>query len=161
MASQQNTTSPTRVFVYGTLKKGFANHQHKMQPERYQNCTLISAHAKTLHSFPLIIAGERHVPYLMDYEGKGHQIQGEVYEVRDEGHLLELDQFEGCDVGHYRRVLIDILIDPTKSTTTEKCYVYMRNKQEGDDELLKQKEMIPCFTEEHNMNYSRASEHVG
>lgn len=90
---------------------------------------------------------------------------GEVYEVRDEGHLEELDQFEGCDVGHYRRVLIDILVqqssDSNDVVVVEKCYAYMRNKQEGDDELLKEKEMIPCFTEEHDRNYSRASEHVG
>jgi len=151
------SSTPTLIFVYGTLKEGFANFEHKMA--KYPNCELVTKSAKTLHPYPLMIVGERNVAYLFDRAGMGLQVEGEVYRVHDEDHLKELDIFEGCDTGHYNRLQLDIMLNGGDEIV--KCGVYVRNSQDGDDELLKNGVMISCFTTEHDKMYTRASEHIG
>ncbi|EFC45221.1 predicted protein [Naegleria gruberi] len=166
MATQQHEEMGTLIYVYGTLKTGMANYEHKMV--HYPCCKLL-AHAKTLNKYPLIVAGERKVPYLFDSEGIGHQIEGEVYRVVDAKHLEELDIFEGCDTGHYNRIPIEVIVTSVPESSEwnvgsiVKCFVYMRNKQAGDEEFLKEHEheMIPSFTSEHNQFYQRAADHIG
>ena len=77
------------LFVYGTLKKGFPNHDHYMRSARdlgkYQ----------TIEKYPLVLCGPRYV-------------EGELYEV-DEECLNRIDALERVkDSDGYRRTVIRV-----------------------------------------------------
>jgi gamma-glutamylaminecyclotransferase len=76
-----------RIFVYGTLKKGFPNHDRYMQSaEKLGNC-------RTAENYPLVLIGKRYVPCMINAPGQGQQIEGELYEVDDDC-LKKLDVLE-------------------------------------------------------------------
>jgi len=86
-----------RVFVYGTLKSGFANH-HLLE-----GCECFGA-AATVPTYKMIEVG---FPVIMpDPEGK--PLAGEIYTVNDET-LARLDQLER-EGSSYDRKLIDITL---------------------------------------------------
>ncbi len=91
-----------RVFVYGTLKKGFPNHDNYMKSAKelgkYQ----------TIEKYPLILCGARYVPCMICSPGDGHHVQGELYEVDDEC-LNRIDALERIqDSDGYRRYVIRV-----------------------------------------------------
>ena len=88
------------LFIYGTLKKGFANHDTVMKGTEYLGAGV------SLNRFPLLIAGQWNSPVLMEEPGSGFQVQGELYRVAEEK-LAEIDQFEGTDSphGYYRKAI--------------------------------------------------------
>lgn len=77
------------VFFYGTLKRGEPN-EHILQNPGHGVVRFI-ANATTVRKFPLTIASEYNIPYLLFKPGHGNRIRGEVYEVED---LAVLDDFE-------------------------------------------------------------------
>ncbi|XP_054764788.1 putative gamma-glutamylcyclotransferase CG2811 [Lytechinus pictus] len=100
-----------RVFVYGTLKRGQPNHfaLSEVGNERY---TYIG-NGFTSTKWPLVIASEHNIPYLLDKEGNGYNIKGEVYDV-DDVLLGHIDQVE-CYPDVYGRRKVDIIM--TKEET--------------------------------------------
>ncbi|NP_001087302.1 gamma-glutamylaminecyclotransferase [Xenopus laevis] len=50
---------------------------------------------KTVEKYPLVIAEEANIPFLLNIPGTGRRIIGEIYSV-DEQLLHFLDDFEGC-----------------------------------------------------------------
>lgn len=76
-----------QIFVYGTLKAGFDNHNEMLGG---QNCL---GNFTTVERFPLVITGPWYSPVMFPEPGTGHFICGEVYEVNDKK-LAELDKFE-------------------------------------------------------------------
>lgn len=93
--------TPIRVFVYGTLKRGFDNHL------LLANSKFIS-NAKTLHPYPMICKYPS-FPYLIDAEGKGLCVYGEVYEVAHQT-IQRLDELEGYP-DHYTRREIEVVLE--------------------------------------------------
>jgi len=55
---------------------------------------------------PLVVWGERYVPYLLNVPGLGHNVRGEVFEV-DTNALKEMDKFEGAPT-YYHRAPIEV-----------------------------------------------------
>ena len=100
-----------KVFVYGTLKRGFPNHrvmQHA-KAEFIGEATLAGFTMLDLGPFPALIQREGKTPY-------GELIRGEVYEVADIG---PLDRLEGYP-SFYNR----------KNVVTEQgdlCWVYFQD----------------------------------
>ncbi|KAJ8401258.1 hypothetical protein AAFF_G00384890 [Aldrovandia affinis] len=98
-ASSQNLTGVppaapmTHIFVYGTLKRGQPNHFRMMDAAngKAEYC----GRGRTVQSFPLVIAGEHNIPFLLNVPGSGRRVKGEVYRV-DGPMLAFLDEFEGC-----------------------------------------------------------------
>ncbi|WP_457747591.1 gamma-glutamylcyclotransferase family protein [Sulfurimonas sp.] len=74
------------LFVYGTLKKGFYNHQILEDAEFICSAT-------TKQKYPMVNI-EEYFPYLIDAEGIGHHVEGEVYKI-DNKTLAMLDVLEG------------------------------------------------------------------
>jgi len=74
------------LFVYGTLKNGFHNH-HLLEDAEFI-CS-----AATKQKYPMVNI-EEYFPYLIDAEGIGHHVEGEVYKI-DEEILAMLDILEG------------------------------------------------------------------
>lgn len=115
-------TELIKVFVYGTLKKGFANH-YLMQDGRNGMARFITiGHTKDV--FPLVVGTDASIPFMLPVKNQGKQVHGEIYEV-DKNVLSKLDDLEDHPTW-YKRSKCDIVT--TKGTT---------GIQEGD--------IVPCF----------------
>ncbi len=87
------------IFVYGTLKKGFANH------DGYLASSIFVGNAITMKKYPMILQSPAY-PHLVNIKGEGYHIKGEVYSV-DDVVLSSLDELEGYPE-HYYRECIDV-----------------------------------------------------
>ena len=109
------------VFVYGTLQKEFGNHR-VMQRAGGE----FIGKARTFNKYPLVVEG---LPYLLDSRGDGENVEGEIYEVPDEG-FSDLDQLEGHPNFYERRIKTFVLektedmSDFDSESRTVKAWVY-------------------------------------
>lgn len=87
------------IFVYGTLKRGFYNH------DLLENAEFV-CEAITKEKYPMVNT-EGYFPYLINNKGLGHYIQGEVYKI-DEIILATLDILESYP-SHYDRRQIQVV----------------------------------------------------
>lgn len=99
----------TKVFTYGTLKKGFGNH-YLLKDSSFLG------EVKTLPEFTMISLGG--FPGILT--GGHTSISGEVYEVNTET-LAKLDRLEGHPTW-YRRTPITLLNDEKVET-----YIYLKS----------------------------------
>jgi len=91
-----------RVFVYGTLKRGFPNFQAGMKDFP---CI---GRCRTVDACPLVVGGRWHSPYLIPERGVGYRVYGDVFEV-DAAGLATLDRMEGAHLANgYRRISVGI-----------------------------------------------------
>jgi gamma-glutamylaminecyclotransferase len=97
------------IAVYGTLKKGYGNHNYYLGDSKM----LGKGHTKS--KYPLVVEG---LPYLVDEQGKGHNVAVEVYKVNDKT-LEQLDRLEGHPNWYCRRQ-IPIVVDGKEIL----CWVY-------------------------------------
>ncbi|CAO2163790.1 unnamed protein product [Urochloa humidicola] len=100
------TPTPTKVFVYGTLKRGFPNH-----PLLAACASSFVGAASTAAPASLVI-GPYSVPFLLptpsSSTSSGHVISGELYATSPAA-LVELDALEGTHIGVYKRRPITVL----------------------------------------------------
>lgn len=89
-----------RVFVYGTLLRGEANHYLLERAE----CVAADAVAKGLALY--VTHPRAAFPYAQRTEPNG-RVRGEVWRV-DAATLVQLDRLEGVASGHYMRELRDV-----------------------------------------------------
>jgi gamma-glutamylaminecyclotransferase len=91
-----------RIFVYGTLKKGFPNH------DRYMQSAEKLGNYRTVENYPLVLIGQRYVPCMINAPGEGDHIEGELYELDDDC-LKRLDALERIKKPDgYRRLRINV-----------------------------------------------------
>lgn len=120
-----------RVFVYGTLKRGQPN--HGVLRDRANGCAAFRGRGRTLEPYPLVIAGEHNIPWLLNLPGQGRRVLGEIYAV-DERMLSFLDEFEGCP-NMYQRTPLRIAVlewegargapeETPAADGTLQCFVY-------------------------------------
>ena len=85
------------VFIYGTLKRGFPNHDKPLLEKFYCGT------CESLDTYPLVIANKFFSPVLIDEKGSGLNVVGELYNVSKEV-VDKLDIFEGVGKawGYYR-----------------------------------------------------------
>jgi len=112
------------VFVYGTLKKGYGNNRLLETSEFIGN-------AVTIKKFPMIGEGGA-FPYMLDIEGDGFNVKGELWKVDEATLLYSLDSLEGYP-GHYVRKVIDV------ATTTDvyQAVAYFKADIRPSDKLEK------------------------
>ncbi|KAM8902445.1 gamma-glutamylaminecyclotransferase C-like [Spinachia spinachia] len=103
----------TRVFVYGTLKKGQPNYHRLFESANGKAEFLASA--RTSQKYPLVIAGEYNIPFLLNIPGQGHRVHGEIYKV-DDKMLKFLDDFE-CVPTMYQRTRVKLKVTEWAGTT--------------------------------------------
>lgn len=109
------------VFVYGTLKRGFPNHDSVLRDARYCGDYI------TTEAYPLVIGRQWFVPSLLPEPGSGHRVSGELFEV-DEACLAALDDLEGLGNprGYHRDM---IAIASTSDGVAVTAWVYFRARQ--------------------------------
>lgn len=98
-----------KVFVYGTLKKGFGNN-YLLRDSKF------IGEATTVEKYALYISG---IPFVTKDEKISH-IQGEVFEVTKET-LLKLDSLEGHPNWYKRE---EIFVTLNKSKKKLKAWIY-------------------------------------
>jgi gamma-glutamylaminecyclotransferase len=117
-------TGATRMhslFIYGTLKRGFPNHDAEMGGARYVGLY------QTTEAFPLVIAGAYYSPCLIDESGQGYQVSGELFEV-DDKNLQSLDRLESTHLPNgYRRVMM--AIKDISSDRVLDAWVYVKDRK--------------------------------
>ena len=89
-----------RIFVYGTLKRGFPNHAVM------QGATFVGV-ALTVERYPMIVQGRHFSPAMIPEPGQGHRIVGELWEV-DDARLAALDELESIHLptGYIRETIL-------------------------------------------------------
>ncbi len=113
-----------KLFVYGTLKKGFGNHS-------YLKGARFLGRARTKHRYALYEDG---VPFLVKTPPIA-QVKGEVYEVSEE--ILErIDKLEGHPTV-YRREKIEVVMEENGKVVKAWVYLfpYARGKLIRDGEF--------------------------
>ncbi|KAH9407238.1 hypothetical protein TYRP_012788 [Tyrophagus putrescentiae] len=114
------------VFVYGTLKRNQPNHAYMMDPANGRAefvCT-----ARTEDRYPVVIASQFNIPFLLNKAGTGHQINGEVYSL-DSKMLAFLDDFEGHPAYYTRRETPTLRTDDNSSVPLQlRPWIYTLNR---------------------------------
>ncbi|XP_048517875.1 putative gamma-glutamylcyclotransferase CG2811 isoform X2 [Dendroctonus ponderosae] len=158
---RQSLTRPTRmtarvlhkVFVYGTLKRGEPNHHWFAKSPEGHHQFLYRGHTK--EKFPLIIATDYNVPFLLYAPGKGHRVQGEVYEV-DDAVLKNLDILEDHP-SFYRREEFEVERDDGREPKSDRVWIY--SIREFRKELLN-KPCLESYSDQgsHGLRYVESDE---
>ena len=104
----------TRVFVYGSLKRGFHNH-------RFLHGQRFVGEARTQQVYRLLSLTA--YPGMIGASDAGRSVRGEVWEV-DATCKLMLDHLEGVDHGHYACVEARLL--PPFDQAQVLTYIYAR-----------------------------------
>ena len=114
-----------RVFVYGTLKRGFPNHHAGLKDVRCRG------RFRTVERLPLVVGGTWFSPYLIDEPGKGKRVFGEIF-VLDDDRLAKLDRLEGTHLSDgYSRISVGIEGANQGSPFDAWTYVKRRDAIEG------------------------------
>jgi len=109
-----------KVFVFGTLKRGFANHDEGMRGER------LLGEYRTVERYPMVVAGRWFSPVMMPEPGVGERVCGELYEVGD-AKLAELDRIESTHLPDgYRRHTIAVECRRTGAVFEAQAYMKER-----------------------------------
>lgn len=111
--------SKHKVFVYGTLRKGFHNNYLLSTSKMIGN-------AETIDKYTLVAAG---IPFVNSTK-ETSTIKGEVYEVSDNV-LATLDRLEGYNENSnnnwYERKLINVSIDGN----LDEAFIYFNDNESG------------------------------
>lgn len=109
-----------RVFVYGTLKRGFPNYGAGLTGARF------IGRFQSLERYPLVIGGPWFSPNLIDEPGDGHRVFGEIFEVT--AACLEiLDRIESVHKPNgYKRV--KIAVAPESGGESVDAWVYLKDR---------------------------------
>mmetsp|Transcript_7602 Transcript_7602/g.12300 ORF Transcript_7602/g.12300 Transcript_7602/m.12300 type:complete len:341 (+) Transcript_7602:2278-3300(+) len=118
------------VFVYGTLKRGFYNHQFLARCKQ----TRFVGEGITRNEFYLSVGGPNLIPYLQRPQTglEGKLVKGEVYLVGDDM-LNKLDVIEDVP-RHYVRKVVAVDIQQGTDLVEKECFIYV--KSEYDAALL-------------------------
>jgi len=108
-----------RIFVYGTLKEGFPNH------DRYMQSAEKVGNYQTVDNYPLVLIGNRYVPCMINLPGTGKPVKGELYDVDDDG-LKRLDALERIKKPDgYRRIKIEVRSVEKNDALFLEAYTYL------------------------------------
>ena len=113
-----------RVFVFGTLKRGFPNYEAGMRGQRFMGRFL------TCEAYPLVVAGKWFSPVMIFEAGVGDRVFGEVFEV-DDRTLAKLDILESTHLATgYKR--LEIAVEAVETGTVFDAWVYMKDRNNLD-----------------------------
>ena len=103
-----------RVFVYGTLKRGFRNH-------RFLEKSGFVGEARTAAPYRML---DGRFPVLRDSGPDRRPVSGEVYEI-DAPTLIALDDLESVSTGMYDRIEIDVVLPAMPTASVIRAFIYI------------------------------------
>ena len=112
-----NSDNLVKVFFYGTLKRNQPNDDQLLN----RNVTFLSE-AVTVDKWPLIIASEFNLPFLLFKKGVGKYVHGEMYLIDQEAKEF-FDDFEGIHDNFYSAKIIEV--KDQKTGTVHQVTTYM------------------------------------
>ena len=113
---------PVKVFVFGTLKRGFPLH-HGMAGAKFLG------EYQTVERFPMFVAGPWFAPMMMNEPGVGLHVLGELYDV-DDAQLACLDGIES--IGRPGNLRMSIEIEPMRAGARCTAFAYMKSRVLAD-----------------------------
>ena len=106
------------LFVFGTLKKGFALHTPALDGACY-----VGAY-RTVMPYRMVIAGPWFAPMMLPEPGAGHRVKGELYHV-NAPYLERIDAVESVGVpGNLR---IEIEVEPVEGGASVRAFAYAKS----------------------------------
>lgn len=115
-----------KVFIYGTLKRGFANHHYVWGRIGYLG------RCQTVEPYPLVIGGKWFSPFLLEEPGRGEIVVGDLFEA-DEDAMEMMDRLEG--VGRPKGYLRDhITVEMLDDRARHNVWAYLKDRDciQGD-----------------------------
>lgn len=109
-----------KVFVFGTLKRGFPLHHQGLVGARFLGSY------RTRECYPMLIAGPWFAPMMFNEPGVGLRVNGELYEISDST-LAILDRLESIGKPGSLRVIIEI--EPTEGGALCSALAYMKVRE--------------------------------
>lgn len=109
-----------KVFIYGTLKRGFPNHHYVWGRIGYLG------RCRTVEAYPLVVGDRWRSPFLLEEPGQGFQVTGDLFEA-DADALARMDQLEGVGrpKGYIRdRITVELLEDGARL----KAFAYLKDR---------------------------------
>ena len=116
----------SKVFVYGTLKKGFCN-EPLLEAETFLGKCHTTAPIFRLYE----VKGHYPFPALLTAESNGCKVFGELYDVREQCMTL-LDQLEGVSQGLYERIQLDVTTLSGRLESEVTAYRYCHDRKDCD-----------------------------
>jgi gamma-glutamylaminecyclotransferase len=108
-----------RLFVFGTLKRGFPLHDRALAG------SVCRGSYRTSEPFPMLVAGDWFAPMMMNEPGIGRHVLGELYEIAD-SRLKSIDEMESVGIpGHFRTL---ISVAPVCGGVACLANVYMKSR---------------------------------
>ena len=89
------------MFVYGTLKRSFPLHERGLEGVPFLG------EVRTVERFPMVVAGPRFGPMMLNQPGEGLQVNGELYDVPDD-RVPRIDELESVGKPGHLRATIDV-----------------------------------------------------
>lgn len=137
------------LFVYGTLKEGFCNFE-------LNEGRRIPGDFATVELFQLYVLGPLSLPWMIEANGQGFQVKGQLYEVTEE-QLSQLDKFERVhEPGWLTRKPILVRAQSRASVDPVHAYVYL-----GDPDAARTQAIhlgpIAEYTREMDAKYGDAA----
>jgi len=134
-----------KVFVYGTLKEGFANFGINAGSR-------IPGEFRTALRYPLHIVTEYFIPWLVNRPGEGERVIGQLFEV-DDRVLREMDRLEQIDEeGWYTREEIRVLPVGDERGEGLPAFVYFGAARRLETDVVHAGPLVE-FTAEQNLRY--------
>ncbi|CAF1039696.1 unnamed protein product [Brachionus calyciflorus] len=123
MPSENSQKPLIKAFFYGTLKRNEPNFDQLSN----LNVTFLSE-AVTVDKYPLIIASDFKIPFMLNKKGYGKNVHGELYLIDEEAKKF-LDEFEGVHQNLYTDLTIDV-IDKKSNQIHQVCSYLLDNFKE-------------------------------
>lgn len=137
------------VFVYGTLKEGFANfgiNAGRRVPGVF----------RTVQRYPLYIIGEHFLPWLVNQPGTGEHVLGQVFQVNNQV-LRDMDVLEQIEEeSWYSRVEIQVQEVGAQDQLPQQAFVYFGASERVHREHVHSGPLAE-FTAQHNNGYLNAA----
>jgi gamma-glutamylaminecyclotransferase len=109
-----------KVFIYGTLKRGFPFFDKGLEGAEYLG------EVETVEPYPLYVAGSIYGPMMLDRPGEGLHVRGELFEI-DEARLHVLDELEA--VGQKGSFRSTIRIAPVGGGVPSTAIGFMKSEE--------------------------------
>jgi gamma-glutamylaminecyclotransferase len=134
-----------KVFVYGTLKEGFANFGINAGRR-------IPGEFRCAERYPLHIVSGYFIPWLVNLPGEGERVLGQLFEV-DDHTLREMDRLEQVDeAGWYTRQELRVHRVGDERGEGILAFVYFGAAERLETDVVHDGPLV-AFTAEQNLRY--------